>query len=131
MTHQARILVVDDEVNIRLTLEALLRRTGFDVVTAASGEEAVVLFEQQAFDLMLVDLKMPGMGGMEVVAAARQRQPAMAVIVLTGHGSFEDTGEEAPREGVFDYVLKTTEPARVIERVRAGVAAHTRQQQQS
>ncbi|HEU5012043.1 MAG TPA: response regulator [Roseiflexaceae bacterium] len=130
MTDRARILVVDDEANIRRTLEALLHRAGFDVVTAANGDEAVILFEQHAFALMLVDLKMPGMGGMEVVAVARERQPSIAIIVLTGHGSFDSTSEEAPPEGIFDYLLKTTDPAQVIERVKAGVAAVRREQQQ-
>ncbi len=128
MTYQAHILVVDDEANIRRTLEALLRRTGFEVATAANGDEAVMLLEQQAFELMLVDLKMPGMGGMEVVAAAYKRQPEIAVIVLTGHESFDDMDEEERPTGVFDYVLKTTDPAHVIERVKAGVTAGQEQQ---
>lgn len=127
MIYPARILVVDDEVNIRLTLEALLRRTGFDVVTAADGDEAIMLIEQQAFELLLVDLKMPGKDGKAVVAIARERQPTMRVIVLTGHGSFEDMSEEELRAGVFDYMLKTADPAQIIERVKDAVAVHAQQ----
>ena len=129
MSQPARILIVDDEANIRLTLETLLRRAGYDVTPAGNGEEAVALLEQQAFDLMLVDLKMPGMDGMQVVAAARQRQPDIAIIVLTGHGSL-DTAVEGLHHGIFDYLLKTTEPPEVIERVKAGLAARTQELRQ-
>jgi DNA-binding response OmpR family regulator len=121
MSQAARILVVDDESSIRLTLTALLKREGFDVTSAENGAEAIKLLEQQSFDLLLVDLKMPGMDGMQVVAGARQRQPDLGVIVLTGHGSL-DTAVEGLHQGIFDYLLKTTEPAQVIERVKAGLA---------
>jgi DNA-binding response OmpR family regulator len=90
----------------------------------------VTLLERQGFDLMLVDLKMPGMDGMQVVAAARQRQPDLAIIVLTGHGSL-DTAVEGLHQGIFDYVLKTAEPAQVIERVKAGLEARRQQRQKT
>jgi DNA-binding response OmpR family regulator len=122
MSQPARILLVDDEASIRLTLGAMLKRAGYDVTSAESGTEAVERLERQAFDLLLVDLKMPGMDGMQVVAAARQRQPDLAIIVLTGHGSL-DTAVEGLHQGIFDYLLKTTEPAQVLERVKAGLAA--------
>jgi DNA-binding response OmpR family regulator len=125
MSQPARILLVDDEAAIRLTLCAMLQRASYDVTSAENGAEAVECLERQAFDLLLVDLKMPGMGGMEVVAAARQRQSDIAVIVLTGHGSL-DTAVEGLHQGIFDYLLKTTEPAQVLERVKAGLA--TREQ---
>jgi DNA-binding response OmpR family regulator len=122
MSQPARILLVDDEASIRLTLGALLQRAGYDVKSGESGAEAVEWLEQQAFDLLLVDLKMPEMDGMQVVAAARQRQPDLAIIVLTGHGSL-DTAVEGLHQGIFDYLLKTIEPAQVLERVKAGLAA--------
>lgn len=129
MSQPDRILIVDDESNIRLTLGALLKRAGYDVTPADGGREAVALLERQSFDLMLVDLKMPEIDGMQVVAVARQRQPDLAIIVLTGHGSL-DTAVEGLRQGVFDYLLKTTEPAQVLERVKAGLAAHAQQLRQ-
>src|SRR5689334_24726144 len=122
MSQGARILIVDDEATIRLTLGALLKRAGYEVMSAENGHEAVGLLEQQRFDLLLVDLKMPEMDGMQVVAAARRRQPDLAIIVLTGHGSLE-TAVEGLHQGIFDYLLKTTEPTQVIERVKAGLAA--------
>lgn len=129
MTQRAHILVVDDEVNIRRTLSALLDRAGYEVHSAENGKDAITLLEQHAFDLLLVDLKMPEIGGMQVVAAARERQPEIAIIVLTGHGSLE-TAIEGLHHGIFDYVLKTSEPATVIERVKAGLADRAQQQRQ-
>src|SRR5215212_11637634 len=129
MSQSARILIVDDEATIRLTLGTLLKRIGYEVTSAENGHEAIALLEQQRFDLMLVDLKMPEMDGMQVVAAARQRQSDLAIIVLTGHGSLE-TAVEGLHQGVFDYLLKTTEPAQVIERVKAGLATRAQQMRQ-
>jgi DNA-binding response OmpR family regulator len=122
MSQPARILIVDDEASIRLTLGAMLQRAGYEVTSAEHGAQAVDYLERQTFDLLLVDLKMPGMDGMQVVAAARQRQPNLAIIVLTGHGSLE-TAVDGLHQGIFDYLLKTTEPAQVLERVKAGLAA--------
>src|SRR5215211_4237157 len=129
MSQSARILIVDDEATIRLTLGTLLKRAGYEVTPAENGHEAIALLEQQRFDLMLVDLKMPEMDGMQVVAAARQRQADLAIIVLTGHGSLE-TAVEGLHQGVFDYLLKTTEPAQVIERVKIGLATRAQQLRQ-
>ena len=129
MPAASRILIVDDEANIRLTLTALLKRSGHDVAAAENGRAAIALLEQQAFDLLLVDLKMPEIDGMQVVAAARQCQPEIAIIVLTGHGSLA-SALEGMHQGVFDYLLKTTEPQHVIARVQAGLeqrAQHMRQ----
>lgn len=129
MSQSERILIVDDEASIRLTLSALLKRAGYDITSAENGEEAIAVLERQLFDLLLVDLKMPGIDGMQVVAAARQRQPDIAIIVLTGHGSLE-TAIEGLHQGVFDYLLKTTEPGAVIERVKAGLAARAQELRQ-
>jgi DNA-binding response OmpR family regulator len=124
MRDSARILLVDDEKNIRLTLRELLTRAGHDVSTCEGGAEAIELLQHESFDLLLVDLKMPTVGGMEVVAAARTRHPDMVIIVLTGHGSL-DTAVEGIHYGIFDYLLKTTEPSQVVARVEAGLAAHS------
>lgn len=129
MNGQAQLLIVDDKANIRLTLTALLGRAGYYVQSAEHGEQAVALLEQHTFDLLLVDLRMPGMDGMQVVAAARARQPDIAIIVLTGHGSL-DTAIEGLHQGIFDYLLKTTEPPVVVERVGAALAARAQQMRQ-
>jgi len=129
MNQNARILLVDDEASIRLTLGALLERTGYNVTSAESGEQAVQLLERQPFDLLLTDLKMPGIDGMQLVAAARQRQPDVAVIVLTGHGSLE-SAIDGLHQQIFDYLLKTSTPDEVIARVNAGLEAHAQQRRQ-
>jgi DNA-binding response OmpR family regulator len=127
MSQSERILLVDDEANIRLTLGAMLTRAGYDVTTASGGAEAIALLDEQAFDLLIIDLKMPGVDGMQVVTAARARHPDVPIIILTGHGSLE-TAVEGLRQGIFDYLLKNTEPAKVIERVQAALQAHAAEQ---
>lgn len=127
MSQSERILLVDDEANIRLTLGAMLTRAGYDVTTASGGAEAIALLEEQAFDLLIIDLKMPGVDGMQVVTAARARHPDVPIIILTGHGSLE-TAVEGLRYGIFDYLLKNTEPAKVLERVQAALQTHAAEQ---
>ncbi|MGB9631907.1 MAG: response regulator transcription factor [Chloroflexaceae bacterium] len=130
MSQPAQVLVVDDEQNIRLTLSALLSRAGYVITAAATGEEAVALFDRQRFDLMLVDLQMPGINGIQVVEALRQRNLDTMVIVLTGHGSLE-TAIEGMHQGIFDYMLKTSDPEQILERVAAGLAERARRLRQS
>ena len=130
MTSQhARILLVDDEASIRVTLGALLEHTGYDVTPAVGGAQALELLDQHAFDLLLTDLSMPEIDGMQVVAAARQRQPDVAIIVFTGHGSLE-TAIEGLHQHVFDYLSKTSTPDQVLARVQAGLALRAQQQHQ-
>src|SRR6266508_2688945 len=105
----ARILVVDDEAAIRLTMNMLLRRQGYTVTMAASGEEALALIAQQPFDLLLLDLKMPGLSGLEVAERAQKVQPATPILILTGSSAIEGA-LDAPGVGQFSYVIKTTSP---------------------
>ncbi len=132
MTAQpAHILVVDDEAPIRLTMRALLDRRGYEVTIAKNGEDALGLIHQRAFDLLLLDLRMPGIGGIDVAKRARERQPDVAIIILTGHGSL-DTAIEGLHLQVFDYLLKTASPHDVLQRVETALAqrqAAQRQQQ--
>jgi|APCry1669188910_1035180.scaffolds.fasta_scaffold13347_2 DNA-binding response OmpR family regulator len=130
MNDSANILVVDDEQNIRLTLSVLLRRAGYTVTTASSGEEAVSLFSSQTFDLMLVDLQMTGINGIQVVESLRARGLDTEVIVLTGHGSLE-SAIEGLHQGIFDYMLKTSDPAQIMDRVAAGLAERLKRHRQS
>src|SRR5690606_76411 len=84
---QGRILVVDDQKNMRTTTGLLLRQAGHEVLEAESGEEALRLLEDSAFDLLLTDLRMEPMDGMELLARALQVQPDLQVIVMTAYGS--------------------------------------------
>ena len=83
----ATILVVDDEPVARLSLAELLSLEGYEVVAAASGEEAVDLIPEGPFDLAIIDLKMPGMDGLEVVDVLQERSPDTVIIMLTAHGN--------------------------------------------
>jgi two-component system response regulator FlrC len=121
----ARILVVDDEEGLRSLLTAALTRDGDDVVAAANGEEAAGILDRQAFDVVITDLKMPGRGGLALLAKVRAELPDAQVILLTAHATV-DTAVEAMKAGAFDYVQKPIEsPAalrllvnRAIERRR-------------
>ena len=116
----SHILVVDDEEPIRITMRDLLRRRGYEVTTAEHGEAALALIHQRPFDLLLLDLKMPGISGIDVANRARERQPDVAIIMLTGHGSL-DSALDSMRLGVFDYLLKTSSPRDVLDRVEAAL----------
>jgi DNA-binding response OmpR family regulator len=117
----ASILVVDDEANIRSSLQHILARDGYQVVTAESGEVALDLIATQEFDLALVDLKMKGIDGIAVSAALRQRSPQTIVIILTAHATLE-TAVEALRLGAYEYLFKPYDPAELRECVRKGLA---------
>jgi two-component system, NtrC family, response regulator AtoC len=101
----ARILVTDDEEGIRTFLAEALQSEGHEVETAASGVEASDRLGRARFDLLITDLKMPGMGGMDLLERARTAQPDMEVIVLTAYGSVT-SAVEAMRRGAFDFVEK-------------------------
>lgn len=116
----AQILVVDDEEPIRLTMGDLLRRRGYEVTTADNGEAALALIHQRPFDMLLLDLKMPGLSGIDVAKRARELQPEAAIIILTGHGSL-DSAIDGIHIGVFDYMLKTSSPRDVLSRVEAAI----------
>ena len=123
MTEQrtARILVVDDEDTIRRTLAALLQRRGYAVTVAASGAEALMLIEQQAFDLLLLDLVMPGSSGLEVARLARTIQPTAAILILTGSSEIAGAPSNLQLDD-FTYMLKTASPQDVLARVADMVA---------
>ena len=122
MPETVRALVVDDEEGIRLTVGETLRRVGHVVVTASSGEEALDLLRETAFDVAVVDLNLGGrIDGLRVLEAARWRWPAMAVVILTAHGSLE-SAIAAIREGVDNYLLKPAKPAEVRQAVQEALA---------
>lgn len=101
----SRILVVDDEAAIRKALVTLLTAAGHDVSTASSGEEGLASLAEREVDLVLVDMRMPGMSGLEMLQALHHRDPSLPCIVLTAHGTVR-TAVEAMRAGAFDYVSK-------------------------
>src|SRR5438876_2507718 len=100
-----KVLVVDDERKMRRLLQILLERMGIDSVAAESGEEALDRFQAEKIDLILTDLKMPGMTGLELLARLRELDADVPVILLTAFGTVQ-TAVEAMKLGAFDYVLK-------------------------
>src|SRR5438093_8012702 len=100
-----KVLVVDDERKMRRLLQILLERMGIDSVAAESGEEALRCFQAEKIDLILTDLKMPGMTGLELLAKLRELDADVPVILLTAFGTVQ-TAVEAMKLGAFDYVLK-------------------------
>lgn len=125
----ASILVVDDEEAIRFTVEELLTRDGHHVVAVESGEKALAAIDVQQFDLALLDLKMKGIGGLEILAVLRDKSPDTAAIVLTAHGSLQ-TAVEALRHGAHDYLLKPCLPADLRESVRTALLKRDRERRQ-
>jgi len=100
------ILVVDDDEDMRFTLGETLRKSGYSVTTAASGQEALNLIRaDDKFSLMLLDLKMPGMDGMEVLRLSKEINPRLVVIIITAHGS-RSAALEAIEHGAYDYFTK-------------------------
>jgi DNA-binding response OmpR family regulator len=117
---QERILIVDDDAIERETLSRILELEGYQVTAVASGEEAIVSLRLQPFDLMVVDLKMPGMGGMELLSRALDEFPKLRVIVLTAHGTLESV-IEALRRRVHDYLLKPAQAEEIVESIRSAL----------
>ena len=100
-----RILVVDDELIVRDSLKEWLTEVGFSVDMAASGTEALDLLAQESYQLMLLDIKMPGMDGVEVLQKARQESPDLGVVMMTAYATVE-TAVEAMKIGALDYLVK-------------------------
>jgi len=106
---RARILVVDDELIMRESLSGWLQRDGHEVETAASGEEALDKVKEVRFDILLVDIKMEGISGLEVLKRVKNDDPDVAIIMITAFGAIS-TAIEAIKNGAFDYLLKPFDP---------------------
>ena len=118
------ILIVDDEKNIRLTLAQSLEPLGFEIDTAVNGEEALEKVKNADFELLLLDLRLPGMDGMEVLRRIRELRPDIRIIMLTAYGTI-DLAVTALKLGAADFIQKPFAPqeirdavARVMERER-------------
>lgn len=113
-----RILIADDEVEFASTLVTRLELRNFQARMVNSGEEALAAIEADTPDILLLDLKMPDLDGLEVLARLRVKYPLLKVIILTGHGSFE-AGREGMELGAFDYIMKPVDLNRLIEIVKS------------
>jgi len=104
-----RIIVVDDERDIREGVERILKRMGYVVLKAGRGEEALEILEKETVDLAILDLKMPGMDGMELHQRIREIDEKIIVIIITGYATIE-TAIDAMKQGVYDFIPKPFEP---------------------
>ena len=124
----ARILVVDDEQTTRHTLARLLQRMGYRTAEAGSGKRALDYISSQSFDLVILDLKMPGMDGTDVLKAARPLAQDTIFIILTAYGTL-DSAIAGIRHGAFDYLLKPSPVKGIVRAVEAGLAERQRRLQ--
>jgi two-component system response regulator HydG len=124
MTHSVRILVVDDEQHVRSSLAAWFREDGYDVTVAGSGREALQALARDGADILLVDIKMPGMDGLELQRKARELAPDATVIIMTAYASVE-TAVEALKDGAYDYVVKPFDPEAVSRLVHKAAERYT------
>ena len=134
MPDRGRILVVDDEAGVRDLLSLVLSRDGYEVVTAPDGERALAAFRKGGFDLVLQDLKMPGMDGLELLKALKEQDPLVPVMVITAFATW-DNAVEAMRLGAYDYLKKPFDNDQVrraaeqaVERLKRRRQARAREQ---
>ena len=112
-----QILVVDDEANLRRVLAAQLLRDGYEVHTASDGEAGLAMLREHHIDLLITDLRMPKLDGMELMRQALRLEPDLPIVMLTAHGSV-DNAVEALKTGAFDYLTKPFDQAEVRAVVR-------------
>ena len=117
----ATIMVVDDRAGIRKLLQEVLQRAGYDVLTAASGDEAVALVQQNSIDLVLLDMKMSGMDGLDTLTLIKEVAPQVIVLIMTAYEELEVL-KEARRRGAADCISKPFD----IEELKATVAGKLR-----
>jgi len=113
-----RVLLVDDETELVETLAERLELRGIAARAVTSGEDALRLLLDQDFDVVLLDVKMPGISGLDVLKLIRRQRPRTQVILITGHGSAED-GESGVRDGAFDYVMKPIDIDTLVGKMKA------------
>jgi two-component system nitrogen regulation response regulator NtrX len=114
---RARILVIDDEAEIRRSVRMILEYDGYDVLEASSGPEGVALAEKEAPDLVFLDVKMPGMDGLEALQRIRAVNETLPVVIISGHGTVS-TAVEATKAGAFDFIEKPLASERVLLTIR-------------
>jgi DNA-binding response OmpR family regulator len=115
-----RVLIVDDEPGVRAVFEKTLASEGYLLETAADGREAINKLNGDPYDVLLLDLKMMPVNGIEVINALREKGSDAAVIIVTAHSTIE-SAVEALRLGAFDYLFKPAAPEVIRERVREGI----------
>ncbi len=121
-----RVLVVDDEAIVCESYKRILDDAGYSVCTVRSGQDAIAACRKESFDVMLADLKMPGLNGIEVTRAVKAELPKIQVLIITGYPT-RQSAQEAQGLGVFDYLSKPLSPERLSAATAAALAFPDRQ----
>lgn len=114
MSSRVKILIVDDDATVRRAFERILAGEHCDVVAVPGGAEALQAMDAQRFDVVLLDLRMPGLDGLSVLRTIKHDWPATEVVVITGYAAL-DTAKESVALGAFDYLAKPVGPQDVIK----------------
>ncbi len=122
MEQVIKLLIVDDESRFLEAIATRLRKRGFDVTTATNGPDAIALAREEKFDIALLDLKMPGMDGKEVLRLLKQEHKFLEAVILTGHGSLE-SAVELTKLGAFGYLPKPYELDKLLETLQQAYQA--------
>lgn len=120
---KAKVLVVDDQESIRRTLSAILKDEGYPVVLAKGGEQALERIAQDPPQVVLLDIAMPGMNGIDVLARLKEESPDLAVIMMSGHGTIE-TAVKATKLGAYDFIEKPLSIEKLLLTIRNAVEHH-------
>jgi len=120
-SNKGHILIIDDEAILRQTLARILQRAGFDVSTAENGEQGISFLKTTNFDLVFMDLRMPGIPGLEALKLIHAEYPTLPVVLFTAQPDL-NSAVEALRNGATDYLLKPLKPLAIIERAQTILA---------
>jgi two-component system, OmpR family, response regulator len=114
---KAKVLIVDDEVAFADNIAKLISKRGYEVTTVNNGQSAVEALDESDFDIIILDLKMPGLDGLATLKLIKGKRPGVEVIILTGHGSME-SGIDGIQLGAFDFIMKPVRFEDLHEKIR-------------
>ena len=126
MSVTGQILIIDDEAALRQSLARILQQAGFQATAAENAEQGFAFIESSAFDLVFMDLRMPGMAGLEALKHIHNSYPALPVVLFTAQPDV-NSAVEALRNGATDYLLKPLKPQAIIERAQSIIAAQQKE----
>jgi len=121
---KVRLLLVDDEEDFLESTSRALERRGIEVQTALNGNLALNMVQKEDFDVVVLDLKMPGIDGIEVFQRLREQKSQLPVIMLTGHGSI-DQAFQTSKQGIFDFIPKPCDPDQLAQRIHEAAESKT------
>jgi DNA-binding response OmpR family regulator len=122
-----KILIIDDELTLRQTLARILQRAGYEVTTAEDGEQGLAFLETTNFDLVYLDIRMPGLSGPEMLKLVHGRYPTIPVVLFTAQPDL-NSAMEALRNGATDYLVKPLKPDAIIERTKTIMVIQQKEQ---